>query len=296
MNVQNIAASMIDKVVVAHNTAFVNQQFKHLPVQTVNEDKPSEVLQSLTMMQTTNRPVYVTDNSSMAALIAAFNQMPSKNKISTLCRGVLDTSALEKEIEDKLLHTTNGDYFYPQASKFQSIYCCDDRILIQTQADTSASYEPLYTKDNTIWGSLLPKTTRFSDIVGTADQFVENLTLPDKARLFLQLLMTSQKASNAAVQALSDVLVMQSETTGYEFVCLSEQSTSVINAYDLYLQIFAGITAPYTIYEVIQKLAKKKLPAYVQLNINAIISHTTISNTLALPEIKALCQSAESLM
>ena len=158
-----------------------------------NETDISEFMPEIMEAQKKGNILVITSRESVSELVKAINKNLKSNKISVLCNGRLDISALEEEINAKSLHTADGRMFIPEpAENYPCLMHAESRLIVARKPNDGE--ETLFTADNRVFGVLLDDSLRYENIEGTADISLKSLSIAEKAGLMLEMLNRNSSA------------------------------------------------------------------------------------------------------
>lgn len=241
-----------------------------------NETDISEFMPEIMEAQKKGNILVITSQESVAELVKAINKNLKSNKISVLCNGRLDISALEEEINAKSLHTADGRMFIPEpVENYPCLMHSESRLIVARKPNDGE--ETLFTADNRVFGVLLDDSLRYENIEGTADISLKSLSIAEKAGLMLEMLNRNSSAR------FSDVLLIR--TAGrYRYIILP--SEKIQNICEAELELFTGLTRENNFCEIIERLAVLSLPHFLFEDLERIVTNFCISAKTALPSPK----------
>lgn|GEM_PF-4307846 len=275
--------------VITGNGIDIPKEFSGKPVKRIDETDISGFMSSVMNVQKTGNILVITNNEPVAELVRAINHNIKQNKISVMCKGKLDTSALEEEITAKSLHTADGKTFIPEpVEDYPCLMHTDSRLILKRQPRNDE--EAVFNKDNEAVGVLLENSLKYENIAGTADKHSDILSIPEKA--FLMLKMLKERCSDTV--SLSDVLMVRIGK-GYGFIVLPSENTKNICSTEL--ELFTGLTAEKnTFCEVIQRLADISLPDVISEDIGRIVTNLFISAKTPVPDYRLIANTMQRIL
>lgn len=266
----------------------IPEEFSGKVTQSADETDISEFMSAMMTAQKTGNILVMTNLESVAEMIRAINCNLRSNKISVLCNGELELSALEEEIALRTLHTADGRAFLPESVRNYSCLTHAGSRLILNRSPYDDE-EALFNVNGEAVGVLLEDSLRYEDITGTADMYFHLLNVTEKASLLLKML----KGRTNDTACFSDILLMKGHKE-YNFIILpSEHAQNICNAE---LELFTGLTRKNTFCEVIQRLAELSLPDVLSEDLNRIVTGFYISHQTALPHHRLIANTMERII
>lgn len=205
-----------------------------------------------------------TNSTAVRNLVSALNMNFKQNKISVMYDYSIDTSELEAELENLLLHTKSGETYFPEESTIKNIFYSDDRILVKgTSANEGTE---LFNKSGQLWGTLLDKEYCFSHICGTVQSQLDEISIKEKAELMLMII----ERNSGNVCSLSDIVTLSDKNKKRRFIFLSE-TVSNNNPAETEAELFTGLSIEADTGRIIKRMVEYELPAVLIEDINNII-------------------------
>ena len=257
----------------------------------VSETNISDFI-SLTMsLQKTGNILVITNSESISELVKALNKNLPNNMISVICNGVIDTSALEKEIESKSLHTKDGRMFIPEEiTNYPDLMHSGSQIIIKKKPYENE--EVVFNKNNEIIGVLLDNSYKYENIIGNVSENMELLTNVEKAKLMLEII---NKNNISDTVSFSDIVIIKKENEQHCFIVLPS-SENVQSVYNAELQLFIGLTTKNTFCEIVKRISELTLPDFVIEDIEKIVTNFYISQNNPLPNYKLIKNTMERII
>lgn len=231
----------------------------------------------------------VTKNESVAAFIKALNLNLKSNRIIIIFNDEVDVSGVELEMKEKSLTDSRGECYFPEETNYDNIYHDGDRIIVKTNNSISIE-NTVYTHESRVFGMILDDKYHYRNILGTVDNYLENLSISDKARLFKEIIRND-------ISSLTDVLVLN-ERDEYIFISLPllNREIRIKDIYSLYLELFLGVSSKYSIGEAVIAMANSNLSASVMEDASRIVANKFVSAKIKLPSERVLLNTIERLL
>ena len=262
-------------------------EFRSIPSEQIDDSDTNKLMSKIFMERDNGFIALVTKKESVAALINALNMNLTSNKIVVICNGKVDSSALETELKERSLTDKNGCCYYPEETEYKGLYHDGSRIILKTNDVSSENV--LYTYDSTVFGIILDKCFCYENIMGTTDHYLEELSIKEKAKLFMELVR------NDKVNSFSDVIMLK-DVTEHLFIPLPAEGVHTSNIYYSYLELFTGIRIDSNFGDAIISLSGANLPAAVSEDINRIITNKYVSAKVKLPSEELVLNTMKRLL
>lgn len=266
----------------------IPKEYSRKTIRRTNETDISEFMSSVMSARKTGNILVITKLESIAELIKAINSNLSFNRISVICNGIPDTSALEAEIEERSLHTEDGRMFVPEISmNYQDLIHADGRIIIKRKPYKNE--QAVFNKNGKVVGVLLDDSIRYEDIKGIVADNINLLSITEKASLILE----TMKGDTSNIACFQDILLVRTGNRHSFIVLPSEKTQNICNAE---LQLFTGMTEKNTFGEIIKRLAKLSLPGVLAEDIDKIVTNFFISQNAQLPKHRLIKNTMERII
>lgn len=243
------------------DTAKFPQELLNITIEKVS-DNIDILLKRILEFQKQEHILVATNNTAVKNLISALNMNFQKNKISIIYEYSVDTSELETELESLTLYTETGEKYFPEETDINNIFSSDDRILIKGNSANKGT--ELFSTSGQLWGTLLNKEYRFSNICGTVLSHTDKISIKEKAQLMLNLM----EENNSEIYSLADILLLSDDNKNKRFIFLPGAVRNSSPA-ETELEIFIGLNIKEDTNVIIAKMIG--LPAVLVEDINITI-------------------------
>lgn len=286
MNISSFISLVLTGNGITH--ADIPKEFSQKTSRKIDETNISDFMLSLMNAQKTGNILVITKFEAIAELIRAINNNLKSNRISVICNGILDMSALEDEIEARSLHTEDGRTFIPEIiTNYPCLMHAGSQIIIKRKPYDNET--AVFNKAGEAVGILLDDSVRYENIAGTVIDNINLLGITEKAFLILEMM----KDNAPDTVCFSDVLLVRNGNK-YSFIVLPSESKQSIC--DAELQLFTDMTKKYTFCEIIKKLAELSFPDVLAEDINRIVTNFYISQNTQLPNHRLIKNTMERII
>ncbi|MDE5763636.1 MAG: hypothetical protein K2I00_01545 [Ruminococcus sp.] len=283
-------ASFISLVITGNGIAQADipKKFSQKKIRMIDESDISTFISSVMTEQKKGNILVITKLESIAELIRAINGNLNSNKISVICNGIADTSALEEEIKARSLHTADGRTFIPETiMNYPSLMHAGSQIIVKRKPYDNETV--VFNTDGEVVGILLDESLRYENIAGTVADNMNLLDITEKASLMLGML----KNNSSDTACFSDILLIRADNKYQSVVLPSGKTQSICEAE---LQLFTGMTWENTFCEIIKRLAEISVPDVLAEDINRIVTNIYIYHNTPLPNYRLIKNTMERII